>query len=934
MQPSPHGARRPEADGTGMPTIIVSKLVPPARAESHLARPHLVDGMLAAHSARLVLIRAPAGFGKTTLMQQYAASCHARGHATAWIRLDPADNDLPRFVAHLGAGLRAWLPEDGEATVSADRMAASVIATVASLQAPFAILLDDFETIQSEAVLNFVQLLLESLPPSGTLVVASRTTPALGLGRIRARGHLLELQPAALRFTLPEATVFIREKCGIPLGDADIARLHRCTEGWATAIFLATLSLRQRADHGRFVASFSGSNTELAEYLAEDILARQSDAVRTFLLETSILSQLSAPLCDAILGRADSQAMLAALERDNLFLFPLNGEHDEYRYHSLFASYLQHRLHAMDPARETQLHAAAAQWYLDAGRPVPAIDHLLRAGLHAEAIARMAPHTDTLLNNGRVRLLSRWFDLVQDKLPDADPRVRISAAWALLLNRRFDEAMAAVQRIVDDTEADDAREALLLQAETLRCVLFAMTDQIDACRRTGLPLLDRVTPDDSFQYWMLANAVAYGLVAARRHDEARQVLGNAVANAGASSRAQPRGAALLRSVADCLESIIDLIHGRLGRSMARLCAAQQAWHERPDEVTGGRAAAGVILALLRYEADQIGEAARLVNDTLPFAKMTGPVDSMTTCHILSARIALTRGDRDLWQRRLLELEELGRQVQAPRAICSAWLERARVATLDGTLDAAAQALHAAAQHGAWEALDDSGYANEVDGPSVARWRLEIARGAGHGVCGELAEAAATAATQHRHWRLLKLRLLHAMALADAGRETAALDALTAALRLASHEGLVRSFVDEGSRLAALLAHWFAMRRQRTAAEGIAAGFVPALLARMGVPVEQVPEAAAPSPATSTAASPGASAAESRPAPDHDADALTARERDVLRMLSHGHRNRAIAERLFVSELTVKSHLRRISAKLGAQSRTEVVAIARARGLLD
>ncbi len=899
-----------------MPAIVVSKLVPPARADSHLPREHLVDSMLDARGARLVLIRAPAGFGKTTLMQQYAAMRQARGHATAWMRLDSADNDLPRFLSHLDAGLQPLAPDVSHRPASAQRLATSVIATVASLNTPFAILLDDFESIQSESVLNFIQLLLESLPPNGTLVVASRTTPPLGLGRIRARGHLLELQPGALRFTLSEATAFIREKCGIPLGDADVSRLHRYTEGWATAIFLATLSLRQRTDHARFVASFSGSNTELADYLAEDILGGQSAAVRHFLLDTSILSQLSAPLCNAMLGRTDSQAMLAALERDNLFLFPLNGEHDEYRYHSLFASFLQHRLHKLDPARETQLHAAAARWYLEAGRPVPAIDHLLRAGLHQEALAQMAPHADALLNNGRVRLLSRWFDLVRDKLPDADPRVRISAAWALLLNRRFDEAMATVQRILDDTEADVAREAVMLQAEALRCVLFAMTDQIDACRRVGLPVLDRLPPDDSFQYWMLTNSVAYGLLSARRHDEARKVLANACAG-GRSD-----GVALLRSVADCLESIIDLIHGRLSRSIARLRTTQQTWHERPDAVDGGRAAAGVIFGLLLYESDQIDETARFVNDTLPFAKMTGPVDSMTTCHILSARVALLRGDRDLWQRRLHELEELGRQVQAPRAICSAWLERARVATIDGALDAAAQSLEAAQEHGAWELLDDAGYGNEVDRPAVARWRLQIARGADHAVCQALADAIATASAQQRLWRLAKLRVLHAMALDSLGQDHAALDALTEALRLSSHEGLVRTFLDEGPALTPLLGRWLAAQRNGMAAPGVAPGFVPSLLARAGVPVEApVASAHAPSPGSPSSI-------------DSALDALTARELDVLRMLSHGHRNRAIAERLFVSELTVKSHLRRISAKLGAQSRTEVVAIARTKGLLD
>lgn len=915
MQSSPPVSHPQDAGDVAraLPAILASKLMPPARADSHLLRSHLLDTMLAAHAARLMLIRAPAGFGKTTLMQQFATACQARGHAVVWLRLDAADNDLPRFLGHLGAGLDAIRTTTRASNPHIETLAASVIETIASSAAPFAILLDDFESIQSEAVLNFLQLLLESLPPTGTLVVASRTTPALGLGRIRARGHLLELQPAALRFTLPEATAFVRDRCGIALADADLARLHRYTEGWATAIFLATLSLRQRTDHERFVASFSGSNTELAEYLAEDILNRQPAAVRTFLLESSILSQLSAPLCDAVLGRDDSQAMLATLERENLFLFPLNGEHDAYRYHSLFAGFLQDHLRASNPARELALHASAARWFLNAARPVPAIDHLLRAREFAPAIEQMALHADTLLNNGRVRLLSRWFDLVGDQLPEADPRVRMTAAWAWLLNRRFDEAMRAVQHVVDDTVDDAAHASVRLQAETLRCVLFAMTDQIDACRRVGLPLLDRLTPDGTFQYWMLTNSVAYGLVSARRHEEARQALANACADG------RDQGAALLRSVADCLESIIDLIHGRAMRSLARLRNAQRQWHAQGDGVTGGRTAAGVILALLLYETDQMTDAARLVNDTLPFAKMTGPVDSMTTCHVLSARIALDRGDRDLWERRLLELEELGRQVHAERAICSAWIERARVATLDGACDAAAQALHAATQHGAWEAQDDAGYANEVDRPIVARWRLRIALGADRATCDAIGNAIVVAAAQQRHWYLLKLQLLHAMALDGIGQEQAAFMALGEALRLASHEGLKRSFVDEGSRLAALLRRWAAAHRGGQAIPGIAADFVTALLGRTAPEGVDMPPA---------------SAAHVRPTSGTDVDPLTTRELDVLRMLAHGHRNKAIADKLYVSEYTVKSHLRRISAKLGAQSRTEVVAIARTRGLLD
>ncbi|MCW5259616.1 helix-turn-helix transcriptional regulator [Verminephrobacter eiseniae] len=907
-------ASHPGAVGVGItPNVVASKLMPPASADTILARPHLVDGMRAAHAARLVLIRAPAGFGKTTLMQQYAASCDRQRRVTIWLRVDQADNDLPRFVGHLGVGLRTLTPDDNLRTVFGERLAASVIETVASFRMPFAILLDDFESIQSASVLNFVQHLIDALPPNGTLVIASRTTPALGLGRIRARGQLLEIDSAELRFSLPEATAFIRDKCALPLRDKDIATLHRCTEGWAAAIFLATLSLRQRTDYGRFVASFSGTNTQLAVYLTEDILGQQSESCRTFLIETSVLTQLSAPLCDAITGRHDSGAMLDHLERSNLFLFPLDSERNEYRYHSLFASFLQHRLRALHPGREAELHAAAAHWFLDAGRPVPAIDHLLQAGMKAQAIAQLGRHAGTLLNDGRVRLLGRWFDQIRDALPRADPRVRISDAWVLLFNRRFDEATAAVQRIVDDHAADDSCDTLLLQAETLRCTLYAMSGQLDACLRAGLPHLDRLSPDETFQYCMLAISLSYCLMAAQRYDEARAVL------ARASSNGRSDGSVVLRSVADCIDSVIDLVHGRLGSGRARLKHAEHHWNECHGEVTGGRASAGIALAMVLYEADELEETGRLIAANLPYAKMNGPVDSMTICHVLSARVALIHGDRDLWQRRLVELEELGRQVGLQRVICSAWLERARVSTLDGAFDAADQALNIADLHGAWERDDLIGYANEVDLPSIARWRLQIARGNDRAVCAALADVIVDATARQRYWRAIKLHLLRAMALDRVSEHDAAFDELTDALRLASHEGFFRTFLDEGERLSALLQRWATRHRAAAASLGIAQQFLSALLERI--------DAAARNAQPSHAAAPSAKHAA-------DAEALTPRELDVLRMLAMGHRNRVLAEKLFVSEFTVKSHLRRISAKLDAQSRTEAVAIGRARGLIE
>ncbi|WER49102.1 LuxR C-terminal-related transcriptional regulator [Cupriavidus sp. WKF15] len=909
----------PASTGTisepGLPGLVASKLVPPASGPATLARPQLVQGMLDASAARLILIRAAAGFGKTTLMQQYAAQCAARQRGTAWLRVDGGDNDLQRFLVHLDAGLQALhgkrkaaRPPAPASEPAGPWLAHRIIEQVAGAVLPLSILLDDFEAVQSASVLNFVQQLIEAMPPCGTLVIASRVTPEIGLGRIRARGHLLEIHPAQLRFTLEEATALIRERCHLPLRDNEIATLHRCTEGWATAIYLATLSLQTRTDHAAFVASFSGTNLELAEYLAEDILAQQTEACRTFLLETSVLGQLSAPLCDAVTGRQDSRAMIDYLERANLLLFPLDGDRTWYRYHQLFASFLQHRLDLQQPGRATALHRAAAHWYLEQNRPVPAVDHLLQDGLHEEALPEIARHADALLNAGRVRLLVRWLDQIPPQALARYPRLRLARAWALLLNRRYPDAQQAIESIQAELDDSAASQRLAVEAETIRCVLLVMTDQVEACRQASMGQINRLGPEDLFQSCILANSLAYSLICTHRYDDARGVLSRAIQR-GADERS-----VFMRSIADCLEGIIDLVQGRLGNALARFhTASTRTWDDARGDITGDKPAIDTSWALALYENDALDEMARLLADALPYTKANGPPDSVIGCHVMSARLALLRGDKEQWLRVLAELEQLGQQVNAERSVCSAWLERARVATLEGRLEAAEQALRAVDLYGGWEALDTAGHASDIDRPSIARRRLEIAQGQHAQALAALDAAIAAATAQQRYWRLIKLRILRAAALDGLARHDEALQEITEALRLASHEGFLRTFLDEGDRVAALVRNWASAHQAHAASLGIAPQFVTRLLGKL----------------------PGAS-------PGHDAepalvaglsDSLTARELEVLQMLSAGLRNRAIAERLFLSELTVKSHLRKINTKLGAQNRTEAVAIGRARGLI-
>ncbi|WNC94823.1 LuxR C-terminal-related transcriptional regulator [Paraburkholderia sp. FT54] len=526
---------------------------------------------------------------------------------------------------------------------------------------------------------------------------------------------------------------------------------------------------------------------------------------------------------------------------------------------------------------------------------------------------QIALHTGALLATGRIRMLMRWLDRIPDDALASHPRTGLTYAWVLLLNRRYADALKTVQRILANHESTTDRDNLAVEAEAVRCVLLALTDQIHECRETGLAILDRLPPDAIFAYCSLANSLVFSLVSTHRYDEARAVLSRAL------QRTQDHPFLLMRAVTETLEAIIDLVQGRLGTALARLeTASGRNWSDLYGGLSGGKTSLDISLALVLYETNSLDEADRLVTGALPYAKGNSPPDALIVSHLVSARIAHVRGDTELWQRRLVELEQLGRDIGLPRLRCSAWLERARVATLEGRFDAAAQALRSAVLHGEWDNPDVSFHATDIDLPFIAQCRFDIARGEHARAAQALLTAMEQATVRLRHRRILKLRVLHAMALAGLGEKEQSYAELTEALHTASQEGFVRMFIDEGEKLGDLIGLWAAHYQGRFASLGIVPGFVERLLAQFTPKPLDIEELAI------------AQAAGMR----DTANALTARELDVLRMLSAGHRNRIIAEKLFVSELTIKSHLRKINVKLGAQNRTQAVAIGRSRGLIQ
>ncbi len=876
------------------------------RAPYQVARPAVVERMQSDGTGQLVLVRAPAGFGKTTVMRQCREALIDDGVATAWLTLDPADNDVNRFLGFLSVAFDAVVPgppmEEVLGESATGELALGLMDRVAGCRQRFVIFLDDFESVQNSTVLGLVRELVDHLPEGCRLIIGSRVVPDLGFGRLRAQGRLLEIEPPDLRFSLDETVRFLRECRGLPLDDGQIARLHGATEGWAAALWLASMALERRADPDLFIDRFSGSTAAITDYLAEDVFGNLPETLRQFLLRTSILKQLNGALCDAVTGGDNGEALLAELHRRNLFIVPMNEEQSWFRYHSLFRDFLQGQLERSLPEEIPVLHRAAALWYCEQQRPVAAIEHALASEQTELALEMLTEHAERLLLEGRFRLLSRWLTAVPSEALDARPLLKVVLVWALAFSRGYKEGLAVLESMDTAALPDPQARAHVL---SVRPMLLTMMDQVECAYAEARDNLRTLKPGVNFPYSMLANSYAYLAMVKGYYQEACGFLEE-------SRRAQEGGTGLFSMIySEVVEATIDLLQGRLRQATRRFSIAAAT---RPGEGhynTNGNVMAGIPLAEVLYESNRIEQAERLLTVYVPLIRGVRLPDQMISAHVTMARIAALKGGRDTAFQLLTELEYLGYQGQLPRVVASARLERLRQCLVSGDVAGARAELARTWDKALWERVTPySSLGNDVETLTLSRLRLLTYGRAPLRAVGPLRQAVAETEAGQRHRRALKLRMLLAGALGRGGRTEEALAELLAALRLAAVEGFIRIAVDEGDAVTDLIR----LLAARPEAAELPGDYLQRLLAACGMgAVSGQPE--------------GASSSTELMEP------LTRKERLVLERLAEGHSNGGIAKALFVSESTVRTHLRNINAKLNARNRTEAVAIARRLGLV-
>jgi LuxR family transcriptional regulator, maltose regulon positive regulatory protein len=441
--------------------LLSTKLHAPDPRE-RIGREALVARLSDAPGARLALIRAPAGWGKSTLLAQWRSTEQGQ-RRFAWVTLDSSDSDPIRFWAYALEALRTVAPELGSRSLALLRapgvdlvgeMLPVLIGELEAFQRPLVLALDDYHQLEGDAVHAGMRRLLDYLPDPVCVAIATRTEPPLQVPRLRARGELVEVDADELRFSLTEAGVLLNQLLGLELADEDVAALHQRAEGWPAAVYLAGLSLRNRADRHEFIERFAGDDRHIVDYLGEEVLADLDPDTRELLLRTSILERVNGPLCDSIAESTGSARKLETLARSNLFVVPLDDRRDWYRYHHLFRACLIAELRLESAELIPELHRRASSWFQRTGEVTEAINHAIAGQDFPAASELLAAHWNEVVSTGGLRTVEMWLMALPERVVMEDARLCLARAWTSFAKGALDEVLPCLA----DAEAAPAPE--------------------------------------------------------------------------------------------------------------------------------------------------------------------------------------------------------------------------------------------------------------------------------------------------------------------------------------------------------------------------------------------------------------------------------------------------------------------------------------------
>ena len=903
------------------PLLQTKLYVPPVRPEL-VSRPRLIERLNAGLHRRLILVSAPAGFGKTTLVSEWVAGCD---RPLAWLSLDEGDKDLTRFLAYLVAALQTIAANIGAGVLAVlqspkppptESILTSLLNEITTVPDNFVLVLEDYHVIDSKPVDKALAFLIEHLPPKMHLVIATREDPQLPLARYRARGQLTELRASDLRFTPAEAAEFLNRVMGLNLSVENVSSLESRTEGWIAGLQLAAISMQGNKDVSGFIRAFAGDHRYIVDYLVEEVLKRQPELVRSFLLQTAILDRLNGSLCDAVTGKQEGSSRLEALQRGNFFVVPLDDKRHWYRYHHLFAEVLHAHLMAEQPDQVSTLHRRASEWYEHNGSSADAIRHALAAEdfERAATLVELAVPQMRRSRQGATVTELGWLKALPDELVYFRPVLCVDYAFALFGSGEL-EAVEGRLRDAErwlDTTADTAGMVVVDEEEFCRLPgMIALLRAAQALARGDMPetakyarqVLD-LAPEDA--HLMLGGAASQlGLVAWTSGDleTACRMTVDGMRNvrlAGYISSAI--GGSLV--LAD-----IQIAQGRLHEAMTTYERALK-WAMGPGApVLRGAADVYVGMSALHYEHSDLKTATQHLLTSQALGELAGlPQNPYRWCAAM-ARIRVAQGDLDGALDLLDQAERLYDASFSPnvRPIAT---RKTRVWVTQGRLG---EALGWAREKGL-SVENELGYLHEFDHITLARVILALYQNdrAEHSIqeaMGLLERLLKAAEERGGTGSVIEILVLQAIAYHAQGDVPAALKPLQKSLTLAEPEGYVRMFVDEGPPMAQLLLE--------TASSGIMPDYTGKLLAAFEAE-QRGNSGESPLPA-SVAVLP-----EEHQEGEILTEPLSQRELEVLRMLKTALSGPEIARELVIALSTVRTHTKSIYSKLNVSNRRAAV----------
>ena len=909
--------------------LLETKLYIPKWRPGLVSRPRLIERLDRATERKFTLVSAPAGFGKSTVLAEWVAGTPATERPAAWVSLDQSDNDPALFWAYFIAALQTVHSGVGENALSLlhahqsppiEELLGTLLNEISTVSHDFVLVLDDYHVIDAQPVHSGIAFLLDHLPPQMHLVIAGCADPPLALSRFRGRGEVAELRAAELRFTPDEAAAFLTEVMGLDLSASDVATLETRTEGWVPGLQLAALSMQGREDVAGFIRAFAGDDRYIVDYLVEEVLQRQPEPVRSFLLQTSILDRLSGPLCDAVTGREDGKGALEALERGNLFVVPLDGKRQWYRYHHLFADVL--RAHSMgeEPDRVPTLHRRAAAWFETRGMAAEAIEQARAAGDHETVARLLSANFEEFQRIGHYVSISSWSASLPEEMVRTRPRMALIHATGELASgdnlqaaRRLtswaDDAISVIEDGGGLDPSDDIDGTIVgpeglqvLKGEALALKLSHSARKLP--REEVAAIVDQALKLLPPKHRIRGAIQMIGAGLQMVVGDMKSALPDLERSVDESRRAQ--NPSLLAGV---------LTHrGQVRVTMGRLEEGRRSFEEA---LLAGQKVSTEANLLMRGPhtglAEVLLERADLAGATHHAAKAVEFADKSPTrspvlyARTTAAQVLLAAGDTKAAIEQLEEAQEFVRGSSDSRFFSFLYSVKLKIYCRAGDLEAAADAARDR-ELSADVAVDRD---NEEEITAYARYL--IARGDNGDAAQVLSRVLPIVRDGGRTQHEIHAFVLQALAYELQGDTARALESLGRATMLGEPGRFNRTFTGEGpvtSRLVEVLAD--AVRRDRGPAGAGSPSYLTYLLQEMGVKAE-----------TATA----------QAAAGDLAEPLTGREVEILRLVAGGMRNQEIADHLFISLSTVKRHIANAYGKLGVSHRTEAVARANELNLL-